>query len=292
MTNQPRIPRAITIAGSDSGGGAGIQADLKTFMAFGVYCSSVVTALTAQNTREVLGIWRPDPEAVYQQIEAVMSDIGADAGKTGMLVDAKIIEAVARGLERWPIEKLVVDPVMISKSGAHLLAGGGVDAMDGMDRVDSVDRLRKRILPKAYLLTPNIPEAEALTGDKIDDESSMKRAAEKLVSMGARSVLIKGGHSTDPDRSDDLFFDGSSFKLFKGRRIESRNTHGTGCTLSAAIAANLALGKDLVSAIAAAKNYLAEAIATAPAIGSGAGPVNHMAYKNKAPGGMNPPEAE
>lgn len=257
------LPRALTIAGSDSGGGAGIQADLKTFMAFGVYGASVITALTAQNTREVTGVFRPDPDFVFEQFMAVMTDIGADAAKTGMLFDSEIIEAVAHGLDAWPIDKLVVDPVMISKSGAALLAP------------QAIDRFRELILPRAAVITPNIPEAEVLSGIKIEIESHLRAAAEKIVALGARAVLLKGGHSADHYRSDDLFYNGRDWIVFQGPRIDSKNTHGTGCTLSAAITALLARGEPLDVSIREAKAYVTRAIETAPQIGSGAGPLNH-----------------
>lgn len=320
-----RPPRAITIAGSDSGGGAGLQADLKTFAAFGVYGSSVVTALTAQNTQGVAGIDLPGEGFVFAQFEAIMTDIGADAGKTGMLFDARIIEEVARGLERWPIEKLVVDPVMIATSGDTLL------------RPDAADALRTRIIPKAFLLTPNLPEAEALSGVKIKGDLttgnlSMREAAGAMLEMGARAVLIKGGHVADggsqldkpeddlsrgggskgdgstsseapgageseDDRpearlsasddvagsglvrletSDDVLYEpGAEPRVFSAPRIGGRPKHGTGCTLSAAIAAMLARGATLIEAVQSAKAYVTRAIESAPDIGTGAQPLDH-----------------
>lgn len=257
------IPRALTIAGSDSGGGAGIQADLKTFLALGVHGSSVLTAITAQNTRATTGFWPCEPESVYEQYAAVMSDIGAQAGKTGMLATAGIVAAVARGLEAFPLEKLVVDPVMIAKSGAALL------------EADALPLFRERILPRAYLLTPNLPELEALTGETLWREADVERAGRALLERGARAVLIKGGHGGDENASDDLFLDAERRLVLPGRRIRTNCSHGTGCVLSAAVAALLARGEELFTAARKAKRFVTEALARAEAIGGGTSPVGH-----------------
>ncbi|MCD6382021.1 MAG: bifunctional hydroxymethylpyrimidine kinase/phosphomethylpyrimidine kinase [Candidatus Hydrothermae bacterium] len=257
------MKRALTIAGSDSGGGAGIQADLKTFTAFKVFGMSVLTSVTAQNTVGVLGIHDLDPDFVYLQMKAVMEDIGTDAAKTGMLSNAGIIEAVARGVRDFGIDVLVVDPVMVAKSGDPLLAPEAVDA------------LKEEILPLALVLTPNIPEAEKLSGIEIRSIGDMEEAARAIGSLGPRAVLVKGGHLRGQEAVDLLYADGE-FHRFSSPRFETRNTHGTGCTYSAAIAANLALGKDIVSAVGIAKNYIAGAIKNSFDLGNGHGPLNHF----------------
>ena len=256
------IPRAMTIAGSDSGGGAGIQADLKTFAALGVYGTSVLTAITAQNTVGVTGVHEVPVEMVAAQIEAVVTDIGVDAVKTGMLSSTAIIETVASELGRYRVEVLVVDPVMVSKSGAKLLQD---DALDAMCRV---------LIPLATVVTPNIPEAETLTGINISSIHDARRAAEKIVSMGARGVVVKGGHLPGPPV--DLYYDGHQFQEFSAERIETKNTHGTGCTFASAIAAGLAKGMDVVDAVAAAKEYVTGAIKHSFEVGQGHGPLNHF----------------
>ncbi len=256
-------PRALTIAGSDSGGGAGIQADLKTFAAFGVYGSSVVTAVTAQNTLGVSAVQEIDTEVVTAQIDAVMSDIGADAVKTGMLSSAAIIETVVGGLRRHGVETLVVDPVMVAASGDRLL------------RRDAVTTLKRELIPLALVLTPNAPEAEALTGIEVTSNSAAREAARAIAGLGARNVVVKGGHLPGGE-AVDLFFDGSTFEEFRAPRIETRSTHGTGCTFASAIAAGLALGEELPEAIDHAKQYVTGAIQHAAAIGSGHGPLNHF----------------
>ena len=257
-----RPPRAMTIAGSDSGGGAGIQADLKTFAALGVYGTSVLTAVTAQNTLGVTGVHEIPVEIVAAQIEAVISDIGADAVKTGMLSSSAIVETVAGKLYRFQVGRLVVDPVMMAKSGDRLL------------REDAVAALRQSLLPLATVVTPNIPEAESLADMTIGSGDDARRAAAKIVGMGALSVVIKGGHLPGPPV--DLFYDGGEFREFTASRIETRNTHGTGCTFAAAIAAGLATGVDLVDAVAAAKQYVTEAIQRSFDVGRGHGPLNHF----------------
>ena len=258
------IPRAMTIAGSDSGGGAGIQADLKTFAALGVYGTSVLTAITAQNTVGVTGVHEIPVEMVAAQIESVISDIGADAVKTGMLVSSDIIETVARELAHFRVDRLVVDPVMVAKSGDRLL------------REEAVDAMRRSLLPLATVVTPNIPEAETLAGMKIESRADARRAAERIVSMRAKAVVVKGGHLPGPPV--DLFYDGREFREYSAPRIETRNTHGTGCTFASAIAAGLARGMEIVDAVAAAKEYVTEAIRHSFDVGQGHGPLNHF-YK-------------
>jgi len=254
--------KAMTIAGSDSGGGAGIQADLKTFAAHGVYGTSILTAVTAQNTVEVLAIAEVPEEVIALEIDGVMGDIGADAAKTGMLSSPSIIETVADRVEAWGIHNLVVDPVMVAKSGDRLL------------HENAVASLRGKLLPLAMIVTPNIPEAEVLAEMTIDTEEAMREAARRIQAEGAKIVVIKGGHSEGAP--SDLVFDGGEFTLLPGERIDTRNTHGTGCTFSAAITANLALGLEPLAAIERAKTYITEALRHSYAIGEGHSPVNHF----------------
>ncbi len=256
-------PVALTIAGSDPSGGAGIQADLKTFHQFGVYGEAVITLLTVQNTQRVDRVECLDPQLVVQQLNAVLEDIPPLAAKTGALGNRAVIEALA-GLAQGFAFPLVVDPVMISKHGAPLLPP------------DAVDAFRKRLLPHAALLTPNLPEASALTGLPIHDLAAMKEAALRLQALGARAVLVKGGHLESS--ATDILLAGSDWHEFPAVRIETRHTHGTGCTYSAAIAALLARGESLVEAVRKAKSYITEAIRTNPGFGSGSGPVNHHAW--------------
>ena len=258
-----RIPkRLLTIAGSDSGGGAGIQADLKTFHAFGCYGMSVITAVTAQNTLGVQGVADLPAEFVAQQLESVVRDIGVDAAKTGMLSNAEIIAAVARKIRELGLPHLVVDPVMRAKGGDPLL------------REDAQSALVKEILPLAEVVTPNLPEAEALTGLHIRTRAEMEAAARAIHRLGARNVVVKGGHLEGD--AVDLLFDGQAFTEFRAERLPSKNTHGTGCTFAAALAANLALGRDLKQAVAVAKRFVTEAIRTSFALGNGIGPLNHF----------------
>ncbi|MGI9149327.1 MAG: bifunctional hydroxymethylpyrimidine kinase/phosphomethylpyrimidine kinase [Chloroflexota bacterium] len=257
-----RQPRAMTIAGSDSGGGAGIQADLKTFQALGVYGTSVITAVTAQNTLGVQAVHEVPAAIIAAQIDAVVEDIGIDAAKTGMLASAAIVTAVAERIRHWHVEALVVDPVMVAKSGDRLL------------REDAVQALVRELLPLARVLTPNLPEAEVLVGRRLDTGPDIRQAARDIVAMGPRSVVIKGGHRQGGD-AIDVLFDGRAFYEFTSERIDTPNTHGTGCTLSAAIAAGLAQGMDLVEAVGSAKRYLTEAIRHSKPLGSGHGPVAH-----------------
>lgn len=257
-----KIYKALTIAGSDSGAGAGIQADLKTFAALGVYGTSAITAITAQNTVGVTEILELAPHIVAAQIDAVIDDIGAQAVKTGMLATAPIIETVAEKIREHGMVNVVVDPVMVATSGDLLIKKNAVDA------------LRTRLIPLATLVTPNVAEANALTGFTITNARDIRRAAQRIVDMGAQSVMIKGGHRRGP--AIDLFFDGKKFRQLRTQRIRTIHTHGTGCTLSAAIAAFLARGEKLESAVMHAKTYITAAIRKGFAVGSGHGPVHHF----------------
>jgi len=256
------VPKAVTIAGSDSGAGAGIQADLKTFSALGVYGSTVITAVTAQNTLGVTTVHDIPPDVVRAQLDAVMTDIGAQAAKTGMLSSAPIIDAVAAGIRAHGIRNLVVDPVMVAKSGDRLL------------REDAIAALKQQIFPLALVITPNIWEAQVLTGYEITSETDMREAARALHALGSRYVVVKGGHL--PGEPVDLLFDGESFERFVLPRVPTRHTHGTGCTFSAAIAAFLARGHDVPSAVWQAKCYLHAALQHAYPIGAGQSPVHHF----------------
>ena len=255
------VPRALTIAGSDSGGGAGIQADLKTFFALGCHGMSALTAVTAQNTVSVSGIYEVPPDFVIAQIDAVVSDIGVDAAKTGMLGSAPVVEAVAKAIEAHAVTKLVVDPVMGAKSGDALLAE------------DAVTAVRERLLPLATVVTPNRPEAELLAGMSIRSVADMRAAAGGLHEAGATSVLVKGGHAGGAE-AIDVFFDGDGFLELKGPRYSTDDTHGTGCSLAAAITAHLAKGDDLVTAVRAGKEFVTGAIRHGLRLGAGHGPVN------------------
>ncbi len=255
-------PVALTIAGSDPSGGAGIQADLKTFHQFGVYGEAVITLLTVQNTVRVSRVEVLSPELVLQQISAVLEDIPPAAAKTGALGSAAMVEAVARAAADFPFP-LVVDPVMVSKHGMALLPE------------DAVARIRDLLLPRAALITPNLPEAEALTGMTIDTMEAMRAAASRLREMGARAVLIKGGHLKGD--AIDLLFEAGQWHEFPAERVETPHTHGTGCTYSAAITAGLALGLGMPVAVARAKRFIQAAIRTNPGLGRGCGPVNHHA---------------
>ena len=259
-----RLPVALSIAGSDSGAGAGIQADLKTFAAFGVYGVTVVTAITAQNTLGVRAIQEIDADVIAAQLDAVAEDFAISALKTGMLSSAAIIETVAAGLQRHRLRPLVVDPVMIAKSGDRLL------------REDAVDALRRKLLPLAYVVTPNIPEAEVLAGRTIRTRDDRVAAARAIMDLGASAVVIKGGHSED-DPIIDLLVDREGIHEYRAARIVTTSTHGTGCTFSAAMTAGLAAGGELPDAVAGAREYLSRALATAPGLGHGHGPLNHAA---------------
>lgn len=259
--------RVLIIAGSDSGGGAGIQADLKAVTALGGYAATAITALTAQDTRDVYAIEEVAPDFVRRQIDVVLADIGADCLKTGMLHRAEIIEVVADALETTAAGlPLVADPVMVAKGGARLL-----DPATG-------ELLKTRLLPRATVLTPNIPEAEALTGMTIRNVEEMIAAAHALAEHGPkdgpRAVLVKGGHLEGDELTDVLLVDGA-VELFSGPRIATRHTHGTGCTLASAIATGIAQGMSISHAVRRARDYVAEAIRTAPGFGAGHGPLNH-----------------
>ena len=257
---------AVTIAGSDSGGGAGIQADLKTFSALGVYGASVIAALTAQNTKGVTGIHDVPPAFVTAQIDAVFSDLAVNAVKIGMLSHPDVIAAVADGLDRYRQDKVVLDPVMVAASGDRLLAA------------EAVDVLRSVLIPKAMLITPNLPEAAALLETAMaQTESEMQEQGEKLLALGAKAVLMKGGHAAGAE-SVDLLIEPHSVARLAAERIDTANTHGTGCTLSSAIAAGLAKGLPLAEAVREAKAYVTAAIAASDQlkIGHGHGPVHHF----------------
>jgi hydroxymethylpyrimidine/phosphomethylpyrimidine kinase len=254
---------ALTIAGSDSGAGAGIQADLKTFAAHGVYGTSAITAVTAQNTVGVTGVVALSTDIVTLQIEAVAGDIGADAVKTGMLATAAIVEAVAAAIDTLELPAVVVDPVMIAKSGDRLLED------------DAVAAIKAELLHRAFVVTPNIPEAEILAGVTIASQGDAREAARRIMGFGPGAVIVKGGHLDGPEVID-LLYDGREFREFRGPRVESRHTHGTGCTFSAALAANLALGRALSDAVERSKSYVAHAIRHGLAIGHGHGPLDHF----------------
>lgn len=258
------VSRALTIAGSDSGGGAGIQADLKTFTVLGVYGMSALTAITAQNTLGVHGIYNLPLQAIEEQIDAVASDIGVDAVKTGMLSQVPIIETVARKIKEHNIPNLVVDPVMVAKGGAKLLES------------DSQHALITHLLPLATVVTPNLPEAEVLTGLSIRTVEDMKEAAKKIHAFGPRYVVVKGGHLEGD--ALDILFDGETFEIFVTDRYETRHTHGTGCTFSAAITAELAKGRSIHAAVETAKDFITCAIRDTLGLGQGHGPTNHWAY--------------
>lgn len=259
-----KIPRALTIAGSDSGGGAGIQADLKTFTAFKVFGMSVLTSITAQNTQSVSGIYDLPPEFVKLQIDAVLSDIGVDTAKTGMLSNEKIISAVAEKIKQYGIKKLVIDPVMRAKSGDPLL------------RREAERALVEELLPLAFVVTPNIPESEVLSGIKVSSIDDMREAARRIKSIGCEYVLVKGGHLKWSDEAIDILYDGEDFYDFSSPRLKTKNTHGTGCTYSAAICAGLAKGLNAREAIRQAKGYVTEAIRNSFNLGKGHGPLNHF----------------
>jgi len=254
---------ALTIAGSDSSGGAGIQADLKTFAAHGVYGLSAITAVTAQNTLGVTVFEALSAELVSAQMEAVVSDIGAHAVKTGMLANAAIVEAVAAAVEALEIPWLVVDPVMIAKSGDRLIDDEAVGAM------------KSELLRRAFLVTPNIPEAETLSGITIRSEEARREAARRIIALGVATVIIKGGHLPSADIVD-LLYDGRQFVEFRTERVAGRSTHGTGCTFAAAVTAHLALGHSLEDAVPQAQHYVAGAIRAAPGLGQGHGPMDHF----------------
>jgi hydroxymethylpyrimidine/phosphomethylpyrimidine kinase len=254
---------ALTIAGSDSGGGAGIQADLKTFHRFGVFGTSVITAITAQNTLGVMKWAAVSPELIREQLSAVATDLRPAAVKSGMLANREVVMTVADGLREHRLAPYVLDPVMIASSGDALLTG------------DAVMAVRSELVPLADLITPNLNEASILLGQSVCDESAMERAARALVETGARAALVKGGHLPGNDMVD-LLFDGRELRAFRRSRVDTRSTHGTGCTLSAAITAQLALGSPLELAVERAIDFVHAAIANAPGLGGGHGPLNHL----------------
>ncbi|MCL6575806.1 bifunctional hydroxymethylpyrimidine kinase/phosphomethylpyrimidine kinase [Kyrpidia sp.] len=272
-----RVARALTIAGSDSGGGAGIQADLKTFQMLGVYGMTAITAITVQNTKGVFGSHLVPPELVAAQIDAVVRDIGTDAAKTGMLATAEIIEAVAAKIRELGITPLVVDPVMVAKGGAPLL------------EEDARSTLIRELFPLAAVVTPNISEAEALTGMTIRTRDEMVEAAKRIAALGPGAVVVKGGHlAGDPL---DILYDGQAVVEFPGVRVRTPHTHGTGCTFSAAITAELAKGASLLDALGTAKAFISAAIREAPGLGEGHGPTNHWAYSRQHAGSDQPRDA-
>ena len=259
---------ALTIAGSDSCGGAGIQADIKTMTMNGVYAMSAITALTAQNTTGVFGIQEVTPEFLEKQIEAVVTDIRPDAVKTGMVSSAELIRTIAAQIKKHGLPNVVVDPVMVATSGARLISE------------DAISVLEKELFPLATVITPNIPEAEIISGQKITDRGGMEAAAKKINAEYGCAVLVKGGHSVS-DADDYLFSDGMG-SWFSGKRIENSNTHGTGCTLSSAIAANLAHGRTLEESVSRAKAYISAALSAHLDLGKGSGPLMHnYIFKDK-----------
>lgn len=264
--------KAMTIAGSDSGGGAGIQADLKTFQELGVFGTSAITAITAQNTLGVQGVYPLPAEAIGAQIDSVLSDIGTDAVKTGMLFSAEIIALVADKLNAYGPFPLVVDPVMIAKGGAALL------------QAEAVEALRSRLLPIATVLTPNLPEACAILGiEAIRSVEEMIEASRRLHALGPRYIFLKGGH-LDGEEAVDVLFDGAEAALYRSPRIRTKHTHGTGCTTASAIAAGLAKGLPVAAAVAEAKRFITAAIGSALAIGGGIGPTHHAALRLQSSG--------
>jgi hydroxymethylpyrimidine/phosphomethylpyrimidine kinase len=263
MSNLTSMPRVLTIAGSDSGAGAGIQADLKTFAANGVYGTSVITAITAQNTLRVTEVLEIPASLVASQIDSVLGDIGTDSVKTGMLFSSEIVSCVAQKLVDYEVGKIVVDPVMIAKGGDELL------------QKEAIDALREILIPMATVVTPNVPEAVALTGIDIVDDFSAKKACKILQKMGAETVVLKGGHLKGRAASD-LFHDGSTFKTFTTKRVDTKNTHGTGCTFASAVAAGLAKEETPILSVSNAKTYVTGAILNNFSVGMGHGPLNHF----------------
>ena len=263
------IKQVLTIAGSDSGGGAGIQADLKAMSANGVYAMSVITAITAQNTEEVTDVFELPPSIVAAQIDAIFDDFEVAAVKTGMLSSADIIRTVVTLLKPQQVKNLVVDPVMVAKGGQSLL------------KPDAIDFLKKELFPLALLVTPNVHEAQQLSGIQITSLADARRAAKIIHQFGCANVLIKGGH-LPVDRATDLLYDGRFFHIFKGEFIDTPHTHGTGCTFASAIAAHLARGKSLSDAVQTSKTYLTQAIKHSLALGHGQGPTNHFYFLDQA----------
>ncbi|MCU6711771.1 bifunctional hydroxymethylpyrimidine kinase/phosphomethylpyrimidine kinase [Paenibacillus sp. J5C_2022] len=264
------VPLALAIAGSDSGGGAGIQADLKTFQELSVYGMSVITAVTAQNTLGIKGIHEVGTDAVLQQLDAIGEDLTPHAVKTGMLASGDIVHAVADKLAQYGWRNLVIDPVMLAKGGSTLL------------RKEALHALTHRLIPLSRVITPNVPEAEELAGMTITRLSHREEAAKRIRQMGAACVILKGGH--DPATKDkvvDMVYDGANFHYMEGRRIDTPHTHGTGCTYSAAVAAELARGRDVLAAAKVARAFIQAAIEDGLRIGGGQGPTNHFAYRRR-----------
>jgi len=256
------MKNVLTIAGSDCSGGAGIQADLKTFSAHGVFGMSVIVSVVAENTSRVIGIHNIPPDIIKKQIDAVFEDIPVHAVKVGMLSSSDCMLAVAEKLKEYSPKNLVIDPVMYAKGGSPLMSP------------DALDLFIKEVLPLSYVITPNIPEAEKISGINIKNVDDMKKAADIILKAGPKNVLIKGGHSIGD--AEDILFDGKNFFSFKTKRIDTKNTHGTGCTLSSAIASNLALGKTIDESVKLAKDYITTAIEHSLEIGKGHGPTNHF----------------
>ncbi len=258
------VPVALTIAGSDSGGGAGIQADLKTFAFHRVHGASVITCITAQNTQGVTDVMAVSPDLVKNQLKVIFEDMEVKALKTGMLFNQQIIETVAEFLSSLSSTKIVVDPVMVSRTGVQLIDN------------QAIDSLKQKLLPQALLTTPNVYETELLTGSKITNLEEMKQSAKIIFEMGVANVLIKGGGMGGENKGVDVFYDGKNYQLLSLKTIATKNNHGTGCTLGAAITANLAMGKSLFPAIASAKEYVTEALEYSLSVGKGSGPVGHF----------------
>ncbi|OMC94738.1 bifunctional hydroxymethylpyrimidine kinase/phosphomethylpyrimidine kinase [Paenibacillus odorifer] len=266
------ISKALTIAGSDSGGGAGIQADLKTFQELSVYGMSVLTAVTAQNTLGVQGVYPVTLDAIIQQLDSIGLDLQPDAVKTGMLFNSDIIRIVADKIKYYGWSNLVIDPVMVAKGGSTLLLQ------------EAVQSLISHLLPLALVTTPNIPEAEMITKMTISTIEERKKAAKIIHGMGSKYVVLKGGHDTSTTAVTDLLYDGDEYTLLESSRIQTRHTHGTGCTYSAAVTAELAKGKSVAEAIQTAKAFIQAAIEDELSIGAGHGPTNHFAYQNRLRG--------
>jgi len=258
---------ALSIAGSDCSGGAGIQADLKTFGANGVYGMSVITSIVAENTSRVISSWDISPKMIAEQITAVFEDIDVHSVKIGMLSSAKIMEVVGDSLIKYNAQNIVVDPVMLSKDGSTLMQSNATKVF------------KKKIMPLSFLITPNIPEAEVITNIEIKKLDDIKKACKIIYELGAKNVLIKGGHfENNTNEVADILFDGKDFSTYASKRVDTKNTHGTGCTLSSAISANLAKGSDVYNAVSQAKDYITNAIIHSLSIGKGNGPLNHF-YK-------------
>ncbi|WP_234122398.1 bifunctional hydroxymethylpyrimidine kinase/phosphomethylpyrimidine kinase [Clostridium hydrogenum] len=266
------MKKVLTIAGSDSSGGAGIQADLKTFSAHGVFGMSVIAAVTAQNTKEVIDVQNISPDIIGKQIDAIFDDIEVDAIKIGMISEIEGIKKVAEKLKKYKPQNIVLDPVMVSKSGYSLM------------NPNSVETLIKELIPIVSVVTPNIPEAEIIAKIKIENISDMEMAAKIIYGMGPKNVLIKGGHLTGA--AIDVLYDGEEFVYLENERIDTKNTHGTGCTLSSSIASNLALGMNIKEAVGNAKKYITTAIKHSLPIGHGSGPTNHF-YELCKKAGLN-----